>query len=82
MALTGPLKEGGTARRVVVAGATGYLWKFVTLEFKRRGYWVRALTRSAQKLEEAGPFTAPGIADAMAPAVGKTALRSYFETLA
>jgi uncharacterized protein YbjT (DUF2867 family) len=46
---------------VLVAGSTGYLGKFVTLEFKRRGYWVRALTRSVERLEEAGPFTAPGV---------------------
>ena len=59
---SGPLKQDGTQRHVLVAGATGYLGKFVALEFKRRGYWVRALTRSAQRLEDAGPFTAPGIA--------------------
>jgi uncharacterized protein YbjT (DUF2867 family) len=49
------------AQRVLVAGATGYLGKFVTREFKQRGYWVRALTRSKQRLEEPGPFTAPAI---------------------
>jgi uncharacterized protein YbjT (DUF2867 family) len=47
--------------RVLVAGATGYLGKFVALEFKRRGYFVRALTRSMERLEAPGPFTAPGI---------------------
>ena len=47
--------------RVVVAGATGYLGKFVVNEFKRRGYWVRVLTRSIEALEKPGPFTAPGI---------------------
>jgi uncharacterized protein YbjT (DUF2867 family) len=47
---------------VVVTGSTGYLGKFVTREFKRRGYWVRALTRSADRLEQPGPFTAPAIA--------------------
>ncbi|MDX2381840.1 MAG: NmrA family NAD(P)-binding protein, partial [Acidimicrobiia bacterium] len=31
--------------RVLVAGATGYLGKFVVQAFKERGYWVRALTR-------------------------------------
>ena len=31
--------------RVVVAGATGYLGKYAVRTFKRRGYWVRALTR-------------------------------------
>jgi len=30
-------------RKVLVAGATGYLGKFVVREFKRQGYWVRAL---------------------------------------
>jgi uncharacterized protein YbjT (DUF2867 family) len=47
--------------RVLVAGATGYLGKFVVNEFKRRGYWVRVLTRSIEALEKPGPFTAPGI---------------------
>lgn len=49
------------SKRVVVAGATGYLGKFVVNEFKRRGYWVRVLTRSVEALEKPGPFTAPGI---------------------
>ena len=31
---------------LVVAGATGYLGKYAVQAFKRRGYWVRALTRS------------------------------------
>ena len=48
---SGHVKADGTTRRVVVAGATGYLGKFVTLEFKRRGYWVRALTRNAKRLD-------------------------------
>jgi uncharacterized protein YbjT (DUF2867 family) len=47
--------------RVVVAGATGYLGKFVTRELKRRGHWVRVLTRSVGALEKKGPFTAPAI---------------------
>lgn len=51
----------GGVKRVVVAGATGYLGKFVTREFKQRGYWVRALTRSVERLEQPGPFTAPSI---------------------
>ena len=53
--------SGGGVKRVVVAGATGYLGKFVTREFKERGYWVRALTRSVERLEQPGPFTAPAI---------------------
>jgi uncharacterized protein YbjT (DUF2867 family) len=47
---------------VLVAGATGYLGKFVTRAFKRRGYWVRALARDVDRLAKPGPFTAPGIA--------------------
>jgi uncharacterized protein YbjT (DUF2867 family) len=37
--------------RVLVAGATGYLGGFVAREFKARGYFVRALARSAGKLD-------------------------------
>ncbi len=50
-----------TPERVLVAGATGYLGKFTVRAFKERGYWVRALTRSEERLREPGPFTAPGI---------------------
>lgn len=39
------------SRRVLVAGATGYLGGFVAREFKRRGYFVRALARSPDKLK-------------------------------
>jgi uncharacterized protein YbjT (DUF2867 family) len=49
--------------RVLVAGATGYLGKFVVQAFKERGYWVRALTRDEDRLRQAGPFTAPSIGD-------------------
>jgi uncharacterized protein YbjT (DUF2867 family) len=38
-------------RRVLVAGATGYLGGFVCREYKKRGYLVRALTRSYKKLD-------------------------------
>lgn len=48
-------------KRVLVAGATGYVGKFVVREFKARGYWVRALTRSEERLRARGPFTAPAI---------------------
>ena len=37
-------------KRVLVAGATGYLGKFVARELKSRGHFVRALTRSMDKL--------------------------------
>ncbi len=38
-------------KRVLVAGATGYLGGYVARELKNRGYWVRALARSPHKLE-------------------------------
>lgn len=39
-------------QRVLIAGSTGYLGQFVTKEFKKRGYWVRILTRDNHKLDE------------------------------
>ncbi len=50
-------------RRVLVAGATGYVGKFAVQAYKERGYWVRALTRDEGRLRRRGPFTAPGITD-------------------
>lgn len=38
-------------QKVLVAGATGYLGRYVVKEFKKQGYWVRALTRSADRLD-------------------------------
>lgn len=38
-------------QRVLVAGATGYLGKFVVKEMKKQGYWVRALSRDDKKIE-------------------------------
>jgi uncharacterized protein YbjT (DUF2867 family) len=48
---------------VLVAGSTGYLGRFVVQEFKRRGYWVRALARNPGRLDEPGPFMAPAVRD-------------------
>ncbi len=53
--------SGSETRRVLVAGATGYVGKFAVQVFKQHGYWVRALTRSEERLARLGPFTAPGI---------------------
>ena len=50
-------------KKVLVAGATGYLGKFALQEFKRRGYWVRALTRNEKKLADVGPFGEPAVID-------------------
>ena len=49
--------------KVLVAGATGYLGRFVVQEFKNRGHWVRALARNPQKLEKPGPFLEPAVRD-------------------
>lgn len=48
-------------RRVVVAGATGYVGKFAVKAFKEAGYHVRAITRSEGRIERPGPFHAPGV---------------------
>ena len=37
-------------KKVLVAGATGYLGQFVVKALKTKGYWVRALGRNAAKL--------------------------------
>ncbi|MGE4606308.1 MAG: SDR family oxidoreductase [Myxococcota bacterium] len=50
-------------KTVLVAGSTGYLGKFAVRAFKQRGYRVRALTRSEERLGEPGPFTAPAVAE-------------------
>ncbi len=39
-------------KKVLVAGATGYLGKFVVKELKKQGYWVRALARTPGKLDD------------------------------
>lgn len=38
-------------KRVLIAGATGYLGRFAVQEFKKQGFWVRALARTPEKLE-------------------------------
>ena len=48
--------------RVLVAGATGYLGRFVARECKQRGDWVRVLARHPEKLKTPGPFLEPAIA--------------------
>ncbi len=56
-------------KRVLVAGATGYLGKYAVKAFKERGYWVRVLTRSERRLRKPGPFKAPAITEADADEV-------------
>jgi len=48
-------------KRVLIAGATGYLGKYAVQAFKQQGYYVRVLTRSEQRLFEPGPFSAPAL---------------------
>jgi uncharacterized protein YbjT (DUF2867 family) len=65
-------------KRVLVAGATGYLGGFVAREFKARGYFVRVLVRAPEKLgplsglvdevvqgEVTNPMTLKGVCDGM-----------------
>lgn len=37
-------------KKVLIAGATGYLGRYLIKEAKKQGYWVRALARKADKL--------------------------------
>ncbi|NTW83021.1 MAG: SDR family oxidoreductase [Chlorobiaceae bacterium] len=48
-------------KKVLVAGATGYLGRYAVQEFKNRGYFVRALVRNPEKFKKPGPFFAPSI---------------------
>ena len=50
-------------QKVFVAGATGYLGRFVGKEFKNRGYWIRALARKQQQLEKTGRCLAPAVTE-------------------
>jgi len=50
-------------QKVLVAGATGYLGRFMVQEFSRRGYWVRALARDPERLKQSGPFLEPAVID-------------------
>jgi uncharacterized protein YbjT (DUF2867 family) len=51
IAATGEGDGAVIMERVLVAGATGYLGRFVAQEFKARGHFVRALARSPEKLD-------------------------------
>src|SRR5262249_49924387 len=48
--------------KALVAGATGYLGRFVAKEFKERGSWVRVLARNPDKLKTPGRFLEPAVA--------------------
>jgi uncharacterized protein YbjT (DUF2867 family) len=48
-------------KKVLVAGATGYLGRYAVQEFKNKGYWVRALVRNPEKFANPGAWFAPAI---------------------
>lgn len=63
MEINNSQKQSVIMKKVLVAGATGYLGRFVVQEFKKQGYWVRALTRDGKKLDQCGPFGEPAVLD-------------------
>lgn len=48
-------------QRVLVAGATGYLGRYIVKALKQAGYYVKILVRSKDKLRKEGPFFSPAI---------------------
>ena len=61
---------------VLVAGSTGYVGRYVVRELAERGYRVRALTRSEERLREPGPFGSPAVRDACSEVVVAEATRA------
>lgn len=51
---------------IVVAGATGYIGRYVVKALAERGAEVRALVRSRERAEARGAFDAPSLKDAVA----------------
>ncbi|WP_059350174.1 SDR family oxidoreductase [Bacillus coahuilensis] len=47
--------------KVLVAGATGYLGRYLVQALKQNGYHVTALVRNKEKIREEGPYLAPKI---------------------
>jgi len=48
-------------KKVLVAGSTGYIGRYVAQEFKNRGYWVRALVRDPDKIKKPGAHLEPAL---------------------
>ncbi|GCB59521.1 MULTISPECIES: NAD-dependent epimerase/dehydratase family protein [Rhodococcus erythropolis group] len=46
---------------VLVAGATGYMGRYLVRELHRRGYRVKGLVRSRERAEQRGEFGAPSL---------------------
>ena len=49
-------------KKVLVAGSTGYIGRYVVQELRQRNYWVRALVRNTDKIKQAGPHLEPALA--------------------
>ncbi len=49
------------SKTVLIAGATGYLGRYLTVCVKKAGWRVRALVRNAPRLAEPGPALAPAV---------------------
>ena len=49
-------------KKVLIAGATGYLGRFVVRELKNQGFLTKVLVRNKQQAIAEGPFDAPAIA--------------------
>jgi uncharacterized protein YbjT (DUF2867 family) len=49
-------QHSNTQKRILIAGATGYLGKHAVMEFRRMGYFIRALARNESGLELIRPF--------------------------
>lgn len=54
---------GSSVERIVVAGATGYLGRYLVHEFRTRGFDVRALVRSIDRAHTLGRNGAPTLAN-------------------
>lgn len=48
-------------KRILIAGATGYLGRYVTKAFKEQGYFVKVLVRSRNSINNQGSFGSPRI---------------------
>jgi uncharacterized protein YbjT (DUF2867 family) len=48
-------------KKVLVAGSTGYIGRYVVQEFKNRGYWVRVLLRNSAKIKQPGAHLEPAL---------------------
>ncbi|MFC1693009.1 SDR family oxidoreductase [Candidatus Latescibacterota bacterium] len=43
-------------QKVLIAGSTGYLGRYVVKEAKKQGYWIRALVRNKNKVDGLEPY--------------------------